>query len=127
MKGWMYAVLAVYAILLRQGIPEADRWKWLTMAWLMGSIVLTFYYEADAVEKTNVPILPKKLETFEELLGLNFSFYSPPSTPLTNLLQDITSTRDEDGLLKFKMNVLKTVRALKLAYIFCDGVKYILD
>jgi len=74
---WSYSVVAMYAMLLRQGIPDANRAKWLTGSWLLASIIVTFFYEGDNVEKMTVPFKAQGVDTFEKMFQENFTILTP--------------------------------------------------
>jgi len=74
---WAYSTGAMYAILLRQGISDANRAKWLTGLWLLVSIIVTFFYEGDYVEKMTVPFPTQGVDTFEKMFQENFTILTP--------------------------------------------------
>jgi len=63
----------IYHTLLGMESPQLNRARWLSGAWLFAGIILSFYYKGDNIDKIISPVLPKRLETFGELLHENFS------------------------------------------------------
>jgi len=64
----------------------------LVGAWLFAAIVISFYYEADNVEKNTVPFKPKQVDTFESLIKENFTIYT------TNMGEDKFRSNMSTGL-----------------------------
>jgi len=75
-RNWHHTLFALH-ILLCQGTSAIQKVRWLTGAWILVGIVISFFYQGDNINRLTAPISPTKLERFDELFQENYTLYTP--------------------------------------------------
>ncbi|CAL8140703.1 unnamed protein product [Orchesella dallaii] len=76
-----------YSILVGQSTKFVNKIRWITGSWILAGIFLTYNYQGNNIDELTSPLVPKKLETFEEVFNQNFTIFSLPNNPF--LLQTL--------------------------------------
>ncbi|CAL8143379.1 unnamed protein product [Orchesella dallaii] len=80
LKSDWYPVSFVFNVLLAQGTKYIHVDKWIGGCWILVGVVITFFYQGENINRLTAPILPKRIETFDELLRSNLTIDSSHSS-----------------------------------------------
>ncbi|CAL8132810.1 unnamed protein product [Orchesella dallaii] len=72
------SVMVFYNLLVAQGTSSINTCKWLTGAWVLAGLFLTYNYQGNNIDQLTSPLTPKKMETFEEIFSNNLTVFSLP-------------------------------------------------
>jgi len=65
-------------ILLGQSTEKIKKVRLITGAWIIAGVFLSNNYQGSNIDQITSPLVPKKMETFEEILSNNLTIYSLP-------------------------------------------------
>ncbi|CAL8116519.1 unnamed protein product, partial [Orchesella dallaii] len=65
-----------YNILVAQSTSSINTCKWLTGAWVLAGLFLSYNYQGNNIDQLTSPLAPKKLETFDEIFSNNLTIFS---------------------------------------------------
>ncbi|CAL8141067.1 unnamed protein product [Orchesella dallaii] len=88
--------LFVYMLLLGQSSHHVNKVKWLTGAWILTSIVISYSYQGENIERLTAPLSPKMIDEFPELLRTNVTIYSATGLKESRLRQVINRVVTQD-------------------------------
>ncbi|CAL8129394.1 unnamed protein product [Orchesella dallaii] len=98
LKSDWYSVSFVYNIILAQGTKFIHFEKWIGGSWIIVGVVITFFYQGENINRLTAPILPKRMQTFDELLNSNLTIDSVHSSMiLIRMLNELTDSYRKQG------------------------------
>ncbi|CAL8143377.1 unnamed protein product [Orchesella dallaii] len=87
LKSDWYPVSFVFNVLLGQATKYIRMEKWIGGCWILVGVVISFFYQGENINRLTAPILPKSMDTFDELLKSNLTIDSVHSS--LALIQEI--------------------------------------
>lgn len=67
-----------YMLLVDQGVDRISLPRLFFASWLFALVFITEHYRGSNIDKFTLPLEPSPLDSFEELIPHNFTYYAPP-------------------------------------------------
>lgn len=86
-----HGIVFVYMLFLGEKCPKSIKkhFKFLFLGWIIATLVISNAYQGSNITRITKPLVIKHLESFEELVSVNVTFYSPPYPEYVKIVKSV--------------------------------------